>query len=89
MNPDTDEVKFVIEGIKNDSKLANDLVFIYCQTALLSRGYMLKEPAHYANKITSMLKMAIQKSGNALINNEKNETDNEIKGDKASLDEVD
>lgn len=89
MNPDTDEVKFVIEGIKNDSKLANDLVFIYCQTALLSRGYMLKEPAHYANKITSMLKMAIQKSGTALINNEKNETDNEIKGDKASLDEVD
>merc|ERR1711904_17053 len=86
-NPIIDELRKRVDSDKGD-KTVKDLALLLFETALLSSGFSLEEPASFANRIHRMINLGLSLGDDEIAEND-NEIPEEINDPSSKMEEVD
>lgn len=99
LNPDNAIIKALREKVEQDAndKTVKDLVWLLFETSLLTSGFSLDEPTHFADRIYRMIKLGLQGMGVDMEEEESKDEDlppalegeGDAEGEESKMEEVD
>lgn len=99
INPDNAIIKALREKVEQDAndKTVKDLVWLLFETSLLTSGFSLEEPTHFADRIYRMIKLGLQGMGVDMEEEESKDEDmppalegeGDADGEESKMEEVD